>query len=554
MAKNWAFVIGINEYNPVNFRQLKYARQDAEQITAFFRKADFEVCCFTDNSPPLTLPSGHPIFTQPTYGNLITFLQDRFETPFLNAGDNCWFFFAGHGERHQGQDYLMPMDANSRGVEVIAGLTISYVRERLNRCGADNVIMILDACRTEGARDSGGIGRESQKGVITLSSCQPTQKSWEIDALQQGAFTYALLEALQLSGERSCATVERLGSYLKQRVPDLCRQHGYSPAQVPRISVDPLEKQHFILIPQYARPADIDLLKLDVHRFRRTNPTVAEQICIRLNALAMGQDLEVMNLWAEIRNEISPPIPRTTPASSSEDSDRSAETSTATTTTVSDVRSNTFSEDVQPKRNISQQAAESTRKLPATARRKPQQPDLLDLSSERVGADYYAKLRDLLAAKDWKAADKETARCMLEVMDRQEEGWLAVEHIGQFPCRDLRNIDRLWVHYSQGRFGFSVQKDIWQSCGIPTEHNSDWERFGKTVGWRTGEGSFEQAESWLFYSQLTFDLAAPRGHLPVVGVGVRGRVVGGVFVRLGVGLSVLFSRVEICKGFVKFRL
>ncbi|CCQ59603.1 GUN4 domain-containing protein, partial [Crocosphaera watsonii] len=30
-----------------------------------------------------------------------------------------------------------------------------------------------------------------------------------------------------------------------------------------------------------------------------------------------------------------------------------------------------------------------------------------------------------------------------------------------FPCEDLRIIDQLWVKYSNGQFGFSVQKQIY---------------------------------------------------------------------------------------------
>jgi len=206
MTKNWALVIGINAYNPLNFTPLKYAKQDAARVRDFFQSAGFEVCFFADDSTPITLPNGGMTSTQPTYGNLITFLQDRFKARFLDTGDNCWFFFAGHGERYQDRDYLMPMDANSRGTEIFAGLSVSFVEERLSRCGADNVIIILDACRNEGSRGGIGIDGDTQKGLIKISSCQPTQKSWEIDELQQGAFTYALLEALQLTGT---ATVTR---------------------------------------------------------------------------------------------------------------------------------------------------------------------------------------------------------------------------------------------------------------------------------------------------------------------------------------------------------
>lgn len=99
------------------------------------------------------------------------------------------------------------------------------------------------------------------------------------------------------------------------------------------------------------------------------------------------------------------------------------------------------------------------------------------LSSERFGANYYAKMRDLLTAQDWKAADQETADRMYEVMDRQKEGRLQEQDIKNFPCQDLRNIDRLWMKYSQGKFGFSVQKKIWEGCDSPTSYSA-WEKFG----------------------------------------------------------------------------
>jgi hypothetical protein len=147
-----------------------------------------------------------------------------------------------------------------------------------------------------------------------------------------------------------------------------------------------------------------------------------------------------------------------------------------------------------------------------------------DLSSERFGANYYADLRDLLAAQHWEAADQETFRCMYEVMPRKG-GNIALEkqEVEKFPCLDLRTIDRLWVKYSNGKFGFSVQKEIWQSCGSPTDYNRDWRKFGVAVGWRKkgdviGEstlGIFGNDGEWSDYEKLTFDLAAPKGHLPV---------------------------------------
>ena len=98
------------------------------------------------------------------------------------------------------------------------------------------------------------------------------------------------------------------------------------------------------------------------------------------------------------------------------------------------------------------------------------------LASEQ-GVDY-TRLRDLLQAKDWKAADQATADLMCKVMNRQKEGWLRVEDIENFPCQDLRTIDQLWVKYSNGHFGFSVQKEIKVKC-------VSWEQFCMAVGWAT---------------------------------------------------------------------
>ena len=128
----------------------------------------------------------------------------------------------------------------------------------------------------------------------------------------------------------------------------------------------------------------------------------------------------------------------------------------------------------------------------------------------------YRKLRDYLAQGKWKEADEETARVMLVVAKREKEGWLDDNSIDNFPCEDLRTIDQLWVKYSGGKFGFSVQKRIYQGFGGTREYNREiWEKFGDKVGWRKGG-------DWLHYTDITFEKKAPESHLPgvflVVGV------------------------------------
>lgn len=129
-----------------------------------------------------------------------------------------------------------------------------------------------------------------------------------------------------------------------------------------------------------------------------------------------------------------------------------------------------------------------------------------------IGMDYQ-NLRDLLLHKRWRDADDETRRLMLAVAKREKEGWLNHESIDNFPCEDLGMIDQLWVKYSHGRFGFSVQKriyqSIYQSLGGKKQWDYDiWRAFGEKIGWRKGG-------SWLYYIDIIFDLTAVEGHLPV---------------------------------------
>ncbi|MDJ0517348.1 MAG: SUMF1/EgtB/PvdO family nonheme iron enzyme [Trichodesmium sp. MO_231.B1] len=129
-------------------------------------------------------------------------------------------------------------------------------------------------------------------------------------------------------------------------------------------------------------------------------------------------------------------------------------------------------------------------------------------NSQRID---YTRLRNLLANKKWKEADEETAKLMFKIADRKTEGWLRIEDIEQFPIADLQTIDQLWVKHSNGRFGFSVQKQIYQNLGGTKEFNQKitaafWQKVGLVVN---------NQPYWSQYHNPTFDLSAPIGHLPI---------------------------------------
>ena len=140
-----------------------------------------------------------------------------------------------------------------------------------------------------------------------------------------------------------------------------------------------------------------------------------------------------------------------------------------------------------------------------------------NLASQPIVKANYIKLEQLLAAGKWKEADEETYNKMLEVEGKLQHSHMVrgeligIKNIENFSCPDLRAIDRLWVKYSNGRFGFSVQKRIYQNLGGTKEENGQvFLAYYEAIGWKQ---KGEKGE-WLSYSQSTFNTQAPSAHLP----------------------------------------
>ncbi|MEM8673308.1 MAG: GUN4 domain-containing protein [Cyanobacteria bacterium P01_G01_bin.67] len=123
----------------------------------------------------------------------------------------------------------------------------------------------------------------------------------------------------------------------------------------------------------------------------------------------------------------------------------------------------------------------------------------------------YQDLKAYLAAENWFEADKETIRVILAVTAKEIEE-LTPEDIQHFPCNDLMVIDRLWIKYSDRRFGFSPQLKIYLEQGgnfdTTVEQNQKLiETWGEHLGWR-------RDNRWLPCNELDFSLNAPIGCHP----------------------------------------
>jgi hypothetical protein len=117
----------------------------------------------------------------------------------------------------------------------------------------------------------------------------------------------------------------------------------------------------------------------------------------------------------------------------------------------------------------------------------------------------YIPLEKALAQGDFQEADLITNQklCELAGVMAIKRKWVYFTEADRFPDEDLLTIDQLWVNYSEGKFGFSIQRLIWLSL------DKNFVKMWDKIGWR-------KDNSWTRYpKEFIWDLSAPKGHLPL---------------------------------------
>ena len=125
--------------------------------------------------------------------------------------------------------------------------------------------------------------------------------------------------------------------------------------------------------------------------------------------------------------------------------------------------------------------------------------------SSAQGVDY-APLQRALINGQFEEADRLTSAHLRQLAgaDAETRGYVYYSEVAPMAAADLESLDRLWVVYSQGRFGFSVQLRLLRSLA------GRWDQLWPRLGWK-------QAGVWTRYpNAFTWSLEAPEGHLPLV--------------------------------------
>ncbi len=128
---------------------------------------------------------------------------------------------------------------------------------------------------------------------------------------------------------------------------------------------------------------------------------------------------------------------------------------------------------------------------------------IINLKSEQ-NIDYQT-LQQLLIEQKYQEADTLTRVKLQELVGENaiKRKWIYFTEIDKLPSTDLDIIDQLWNTYSEGKFGFRVQRKIWLSLG------KDFNKLWTKINWKNDN-------KWTKYPQeFIWDLTAPIGHLPL---------------------------------------
>jgi hypothetical protein len=132
-------------------------------------------------------------------------------------------------------------------------------------------------------------------------------------------------------------------------------------------------------------------------------------------------------------------------------------------------------------------------------------PDGWLATTSGQGVDY-GPLQRLLVLQDWEEADRQTSAILRQLAgaDAVQRGYVYYSEVPGMAAVDLETLDRLWVCFSRGRFGFSVQGRLLLGC------NGRWEALWSKLGWK-------QDGLWTRYpGSFQWSIDAPEGHMPLV--------------------------------------
>ncbi len=233
----YALLIGVNQYDRPDITPLKYAVADVESV---YQALTDPACGGFPKRNVKLLTTKAEGDLLPKKANILFWIG--WLKKHVQAADTVVLYFSGHGitDGESGESYLLPMDADIRNSETLAGsgIQVNYIHQRLTALPAKKLLFFLDACRNDPAAGKGDADAPMTKsfeeqakvegeGRGTFYSCKVGERSYEWHDQGHGVFTYYVVQGLRgaAAGSDGNVTLDRLTKYVTQNVADWARDH-----------------------------------------------------------------------------------------------------------------------------------------------------------------------------------------------------------------------------------------------------------------------------------------------------------------------------------------
>ena len=187
-GRNLGIVIGTNEYSDSNIRNLRFAEKDAKDVKNILLSPS--ICEFDKVVESINEHSTD------TFGEIEQMFNEA------EHDDSLLVYFSGHGELDRQNDLCL-LFKNTRMDRLLAtSLNYSMIKKCIKASRCKTIIIILDCCYSGAAGVKGNnlkeiLSKSSGSGTVILSASSEFDVAKEDEKLENGVFTYYLIEGLK---------------------------------------------------------------------------------------------------------------------------------------------------------------------------------------------------------------------------------------------------------------------------------------------------------------------------------------------------------------------
>src|SRR5438105_1400666 len=201
-SKRVALLVGVNQYDNRNFRNLEYAERDVEELAKVLEPAGYEVHLLSGSAQGEKHAALKNI--QKTIEALLTGRKKEDLVLVALAGHGLQIEVTGPDGKLRAESFYCPADAERGNPDTL--LAMGKLFEEIDRRGGGRNLVLVDACREDPTRGRGLDGSRVTalpEGLAVLFGCRAGGKTFESKNAGGG---HGVLFHFVLEGLRGAAT------------------------------------------------------------------------------------------------------------------------------------------------------------------------------------------------------------------------------------------------------------------------------------------------------------------------------------------------------------